>query len=58
MRIYLSAAAKKLRVYLRTPQDKVDESLKIDVNDKKDVSDTWAHALALIENGPRPHDMI
>ena len=55
-KIYFSEAAKKLRVYVRSPADKVERSVPIDVKDKHDKGEAWCVACALIESDPRSKD--
>ena len=59
-KIYWSGAKKALRVYRRTPQDKVEESVKFDEKDNADTHRAWSIACALIETHPRavPKDCV
>jgi hypothetical protein len=53
-KIYFANAKKALRVYLRTPVDKIEKYVGIDVDSKADRDNSWKLALAMIENDPRP----
>lgn len=53
-KIYFSKAKKMYRVYRRVPQDKVEESVPVDISDKADKKSKWAACCALIESDTRP----
>ena len=53
-KIYYSGPKSALRVYLRTPCDKVEQTVKIDGEGKADYERAWSIACAMIESDPRP----
>ena len=52
-KIYFSKAKKAYRVYRRVPDDKVEESVPVDISDKSDKKAKWGACCALIESDPR-----
>lgn len=53
-KIYWSQAKGALRVYKRSPEDKVEETVKVESENKKHRAEKWNIACALIESDPRP----
>ena len=53
-KIYWSGPKGSLRVYARTPDDKVEQTVKVDGADKADHERAWSIACAMIESDPRP----
>ena len=53
--IFSSKAKQALRVYKRTPHDKVETSVKFKSESPADKKLAYEYACALIENDPRPH---
>ena len=52
-KIYFSKAKKAYRVYRRLPDDKVEETVPVDISDKSDKKAKWGACCALIESDPR-----
>ncbi len=53
-KIYYSGPKSALRVYARTPDDKVEKTVKFDGEGKADYERAWSIACAMIESDPRP----
>ena len=54
-KIYWCATKNRLRVYKRSPGDKVESLVDVGSGDKKVRTERWNIACALIEHDPRPH---
>ena len=55
-KIYWSGAKSALRVYARTPADRVEDTFKVDTSDPDSKARAWSIACAVIENDPRPSE--